>query len=97
VHWGTALADRWLLPHFVVADMRDVVDELKAFGYPFASEWFDLRRVPLPALRLGRLRRRPLLRQAIEPWHVLGEEVAGTGTARYVDFRWSDCRSRYAA
>jgi uncharacterized protein (DUF2126 family) len=25
------------------------------------------------------------LRQAIEPWHVLGEEVSGTGTARYVD------------
>ena len=25
------------------------------------------------------------LRQAIEPWHVLGEEVTGAGTARYVD------------
>jgi uncharacterized protein (DUF2126 family) len=25
------------------------------------------------------------LRQAIEPWHVLGEEATGTGTARYVD------------
>jgi uncharacterized protein (DUF2126 family) len=25
------------------------------------------------------------VRQAIEPWHVLGEEVSGTGTARYVD------------
>jgi uncharacterized protein (DUF2126 family) len=25
------------------------------------------------------------LRQAIEPWHVLGEEIRRTGTARYVD------------
>ena len=25
------------------------------------------------------------LRSAIEPWHVLGEEVGGSGTARYVD------------
>jgi uncharacterized protein (DUF2126 family) len=25
------------------------------------------------------------LRAAIEPWHVLGEEVTGSGTARYVD------------
>jgi uncharacterized protein (DUF2126 family) len=25
------------------------------------------------------------LRQAVEPWHVLGEETSATGTARYVD------------
>ena len=25
------------------------------------------------------------LRQAIEPWHVLGEEVGAAGTSRYVD------------
>ena len=87
VHWGTALHDRWLLPHFVVADMRDVVDELKAFGYPFASEWFD----PFVEFRFPRFGSVAYdgvtleLRQAIEPWHVLGEEVAGTGTARYVD------------
>jgi uncharacterized protein (DUF2126 family) len=87
VRWGTALHDRWLLPHFVVGDMRDVVVELNAFGYPFAREWFE----PFVEFRFPRFGTVHYdgvtmeLRQAIEPWHVLGEEVAGTGTARYVD------------
>jgi len=87
VHWGTALHDRWLLPHFVAKDIRDVVDELIAFGYPFASEWFE----PFVEFRFPRFGTVAYdgvtieLRQAIEPWHVLGEEVSGTGTARYVD------------
>jgi uncharacterized protein (DUF2126 family)/transglutaminase-like putative cysteine protease len=87
VHWGTALHDRWLLPHFVAGDIRDVVDELNAFGYPFASEWFE----PFVEFRFPRFGTVVYdgvtveLRQAIEPWHVLGEEVAGTGTSRYVD------------
>src|SRR5205823_2490142 len=87
VAWGTALHDRWLLPHFVIADMRDVVADLNAFGYPFAIEWFD----PFVEFRFPRYGNVTYagvnieLRQAIEPWHVLGEEVSGTGTARYVD------------
>jgi len=87
VRWGTMLHDRWLLPHFVVADMRDVVADLNAFGYAFAAEWFD----PFVEFRFPRFGAVSYagvnieLRQAIEPWNVLGEEVRGTGTARYVD------------
>jgi len=87
VPWGTRLHDRWLLPHFVAADLRDVVADLDAFGYPFAHEWF----APFIEFRFPRYGTVTYdgvsieLRQAIEPWHVLGEEVSGTGTARFVD------------
>ncbi|MEO8305483.1 MAG: transglutaminase family protein [Betaproteobacteria bacterium] len=87
IRWGTALHDRWLLPHFVAADVADVIADLEAFGYPFKSEWF----APFIEFRFPRFGTVDYggvtieLRQAIEPWHVLGEEVSGTGTARYVD------------
>ncbi|MEO8486744.1 MAG: transglutaminase family protein [Betaproteobacteria bacterium] len=87
VRWGTALHDRWLLPHFVVADMRDVVDDLRRAGYPFDPARFE----PFVEFRFPRYGSVGYdgatleLRAAIEPWHVLGEEVSGTGTARYVD------------
>jgi len=87
VRWGTALHDRWLLPHFVAADMRDVVADLNAFGYALDRTWFD----PFVEFRFPRFGTVAYdgvtieVRQAIEPWHVLGEEVSATGTARYVD------------
>jgi uncharacterized protein (DUF2126 family)/transglutaminase-like putative cysteine protease len=87
VRWGTALHDRWLLPHFVTADIREVASELNAFGYAFSAEWF----APFIEFRFPRFGTVHCdgtdieLRQAIEPWHVLGEEVSGTGTARFVD------------
>jgi uncharacterized protein (DUF2126 family)/transglutaminase-like putative cysteine protease len=87
VRWGTALHDRWLLPHFVAADLHDVVAELRAFGYAFEPEWFapfvEFRFPRFGTVNYGGVAIE--LRQAIEPWHVLGEEVSGTGTARYVD------------
>jgi uncharacterized protein (DUF2126 family) len=87
VPWGTALHDRWMLPHFVAGDMRDVVADLARAGYPFAPEWFD----PFVEFRFPRFGTVHCdgiaieLRQAIEPWHVLGEEVTRSGTARFVD------------
>ena len=87
IPWGTALHDRWLLPHFVVADLHDVVAELRRENYGFAAEWFD----PFVEFRFPRFGTVTYdgitieLRQAIEPWHVLGEEIGTSGTSRYVD------------
>jgi uncharacterized protein (DUF2126 family)/transglutaminase-like putative cysteine protease len=85
--WGTELHDRFLLPHFVEQDFCDLLHELDDAGYPFDRAWFDAHfefRFPL----LGSVTHRGVtleLRQAIEPWHVLGEEAGAGGTARYVD------------
>jgi uncharacterized protein (DUF2126 family) len=87
VHWGTQLHDRWMLPHFVAEDIRDVARDLRTFGYPVRDEWF----APFVEFRFPRYGTVAYegveleLRQAIEPWHVLGEEMSGSGTARYVD------------
>lgn len=85
--WGTELHDRFMLPHFVWEDFDDVLSELAAVGYPMQPAWFAPHfefRFP----RLGEFAARSVdveLRAALEPWHVLGEESAAGGTARYVD------------
>jgi uncharacterized protein (DUF2126 family)/transglutaminase-like putative cysteine protease len=87
IPWGTALHDRWLLPHFVAADIRDVAADLGRAGYAFDPAWFE----PFVEFRFPRFGTASYagvtleLRQAIEPWHVLGEEVSLGATARYVD------------
>jgi len=40
VRWGTDIHDRWMLPHYVWSDFRDVTDELKRSGFPVQLEWF---------------------------------------------------------
>jgi uncharacterized protein (DUF2126 family)/transglutaminase-like putative cysteine protease len=87
IRWGTQLHDRSMLPHFVAADLRDVVRDLNGAGYAFDAQWF----APFVEFRFprhGTVSYNDIqleLRQAIEPWNVLGEEVSAGATARYVD------------
>ena len=87
VRWGTETHDRFMLPHFVNQDLQDVMFDLNQAGYPLKAEWF----APHMEFRFpvyGSIEQRGVvleLRQAIEPWHVLGEEPAGGATVRFVD------------
>jgi uncharacterized protein (DUF2126 family)/transglutaminase-like putative cysteine protease len=87
VRWGTDLYDRFLLPWYVRGDIHDVVNDLIAHDIDFDIAWLEpfleFRFPLIGEVELGDARLE--LRGAIEPWHVLGEEVAGSGTARYVD------------
>ena len=87
IHWGTRLHDQFMLPHFVAQDFREVIADLNRAGYPFEPEWFAPHfefRYPV----FGHAHHAGIdieIRQATEPWYVLGEEGAAGGTARYVD------------
>jgi len=87
VRWCTMLHDRFLLPHYVWVDIKEVVSELRDSGYPFQREWlapfFEFRFPHYGTITVQDMQME--LRAAIEPWHVLGEEVTHRGTARYVD------------
>ncbi|MFN3986585.1 MAG: DUF2126 domain-containing protein [Rhodocyclaceae bacterium] len=85
--WGTELHDRFLLPHFVWQDFEDIVAELQAAGYPIKAEWFAPHlEFRFPKYGDYTVKGMELeLRAALEPWHVMGEEGAPGGTARYVD------------
>jgi uncharacterized protein (DUF2126 family) len=85
--WGTGLQDRFMLPHYVKLDFGHVLEELRRAGFDFQDDWFAAQfefRFP----QVGEVTYEGVtmeLRQALEPWHVLGEEPGAGGTTRYVD------------
>jgi uncharacterized protein (DUF2126 family)/transglutaminase-like putative cysteine protease len=85
--WGTELHDRFMLPTFIKMDFDDVLEELRGCGFEFDSQWFAPHfefRFPLIG-EMQAMGMRLSLRNALEPWHVMGEEGASGGTVRYVD------------
>ena len=87
VRWGTELHDRFLLPQGVWDDVKEVVQDLNDHDIPFDLAWlesfFEFRFPRFGDFQFDQVNFE--LRWAIEPWHVLGEEVTSFGTARYVD------------
>jgi uncharacterized protein (DUF2126 family)/transglutaminase-like putative cysteine protease len=87
VRWGTRLHDRFMLPELIRTDFADVLRILNEAGYRLRMDFFHPHfefRFPF----YGKVAYQGMeieLRQALEPWHVLGEEPGGGGTVRYVD------------
>ncbi|MEM9643799.1 MAG: transglutaminase family protein, partial [Planctomycetota bacterium] len=85
--WGTSLHDRFMLPHCVWTDFQDVIAFLDRRGLGIEHEWFG----PHFEFRFPRIGSATYddvtltLRNAIEPWYVMGEEPGASGTTRFVD------------
>ncbi|MFN6163041.1 MAG: DUF2126 domain-containing protein [Planctomycetota bacterium] len=87
VRWDTAIHDRFMLPHFLLRDLKSVLFHLQEDGWAWEENWFAPHyefRFPFIG-EVAYFGASICLRSAIEPWYVLGEEPGGGGTVRFVD------------
>ncbi|APR77537.1 Large protein containing transglutaminase-like domain protein [Minicystis rosea] len=84
---GQSLHDRYLLPFWMWRDFEDVLAFLAGRGQALPVDGYrpflEMRCPLVGHLFAGDVRLE--VRNALEPWHVLGEETTTTGTSRYVD------------
>ncbi|ESQ92397.1 DUF2126 domain-containing protein [Asticcacaulis benevestitus] len=87
VRWGTQLHDRFMLGHYVHEDLTEVLDYLGRSGFKFSPDWFvpffDFRFPSVGQVQIGGVTLE--LKNALEPWPVMGEESSAGGTSRGVD------------
>lgn len=88
IRWGNVLHDKFLLPYYVWEDFKEVLTFLREKGgFHFKKEWFSSFyefRFPLYGTLISNGYHIEL-RSALEPWHVLGEEIYQGGVSRSVD------------
>lgn len=84
IDWREALHDQYMLPYFLRKDLHSVIDYLNDHGFSFDEDTFqeqlDFRFPVITQFEAGDIRW--TLRNAIEPWPVMGEHQ---GSGRVVD------------
>jgi uncharacterized protein (DUF2126 family)/transglutaminase-like putative cysteine protease len=87
VRFGPSLHDKYLLPYYLGRDLEDVLAHLSARGLALPLDaytpFLELRCPLAGRMQLGDVTLE--VRNALEPWPVLGEQLTAGGTSRYVD------------